>query len=269
MPISPNPLQEMSGAVGSLDQHHERPDHTFVKTALPGFKQALNSRRSIREYDAESIPEETLRDCLRDATLAPSSSNLQVYELYWIRNAEKKVQVAQACLEQPAAMTAGELIVVVARGDKWKSNLEKLVKLMTDDGKKPLEGPLKEYYNKIVPMLLRTDPFGINNLVRRIMYWYKGRHEPFMRTPVNRGDHRIYAHVQASLAAQTLMLSIAAHGYESCPIGGMDKNRIAQLLHLPSAAEVSLVVAAGRGLPEGLYGPRVRLEINDLVKEVF
>lgn len=209
-----------------------------------------------------------MRDCLRDATLAPSSSNLQVYELHWIRDAGVKEQVAKACLAQPAAMSAGEITVVVARGDLWKVNLEKLVNLMTHDGTKPLDGPLKEYYTKIVPMLLRTDPLGVYNTIRRILYWYKGRTEPFMRTPVNRGDHRIYAHVQASLAAQTLMLSIAAHGYDSCPIGGMDKKRIAKTLNLPSSAEVSLVIAAGRGLPEGLYGPRVRLKNSDLVKEV-
>lgn len=164
-------------------------------------------------------------------------------------------------------MTAGELVVVVARGDLWKSNLDKLVNIMTHNGRQPLAGPLLEYYGKIVPLMMKTDPLGINNLIRRVMFWYKGRHEPFMRTPVNRADHRIYAHVQASLAAQTLMLSIAAHGYESCPIGGMDKKRIHEALNLPKGAEVSMVVAAGRGLPEGLYGPRVRLDERDLIKE--
>lgn len=33
-------------------------------------------------------------------------------------------------------------------------------------------------------------------------------------------------------------------------------------------AEVSLVIATGRGRPEGLYGPRVRLPEGDLIKEV-
>ena len=89
-----------------------------------------------------------------------------------------------------------------------------------------------------------------------------------MRTPVNRGDHRIYAHIQSSLTAQTLLLSLAAHGYESCPMGGMDKNRIEELLDLPAKAEVTMVIAAGVGKPEGLYGPRVRLPDEDLIKEV-
>jgi nitroreductase len=268
MPNTPNPLLDMTATVVHDDSGQERPDATFVKTALPGFKQTLNARRAIREYDGKAIPEEIMRDCLHDAILAPSSSNLQTYELYWVRDIEKKEAVTRACLSQPAATTAGELVVVVARGDLWQINLKKLVNIMTHDGIKPLAAPVEDYYNRIIPLLMRNDVFGLSNLIRRIIYWYKGRREPIIRTPVNKGDHRIYAHVQASLAAQTLLLSFAAHGYESCPIGGMDNLTIRKILKLPPKAEVSMVIAAGRGKPEGLYGPRVRLPEQDLIKEV-
>ena len=268
MPNTPNPLRGMTAAINHYIEQQERPSASFAETALPGFKQALNARRAIREYDGKSIPEEVMRDCLHDAILAPSSSNLQTYELYWVRDTEKKESVAKACLSQPAAITAGELVVVIARGDLWQCNLKKLLNIMTHDGAKPLAAPMEDYYNRIVPLLMKNDIFGLNNLIRRMIYWYKGRHEPFIRTPVNQGDHRIYAHVQASLAAQTLLLSLAAHGYESCPIGGMDKLAIQKILMLPPQAEVSMVIAAGRGKPEGLYGPRVRLPEQDLIKEI-
>jgi nitroreductase len=268
MPNTPNPLLEMTEAMSHDDHQGERPGESFVETALPGFKQALNARRAMREYDGKPIPEDVMRDCLRDATLAPSSSNLQTYELYWVRDPEKKKKVAKACLSQPAATTAGELIAVVARGDLWKTNLEKLIDIMTQGGTKPLPGPINDYYNRIVPLMMRDDAIGFNNFIRRIIYWFKGRNEPSVRTPVNRGDHRVYAHTQSSLAAQTLMLSLSAHGYESCPIGGMDKLRIQRILSLTAQAEVSMVIAAGRGKPEGLYGPRVRLSEQDLIKEV-
>lgn len=268
MPKTPNPLFKMSHVVSHDDSQAERPGTSFVETALPGFKQALTARRSIREYDGKPVPEEVMRDCLRDAILAPSSSNLQTYELYWARDPGKKQAIAKACLGQPVATTAGELVVVVARTDLWKDHLEKLVDIMTRGGTKPLPGPVRDYYDKIVPMVMRNDAFGFNNLMRRLIYCYKGRHEPFMRTPVNRGDHRIYGHVQSSLVAQTLLLSLAAHGYESCPIGGMDNVRIRKILDLPALAEVSMVIAAGCGKPEGLYGPRVRLSDQELIKEV-
>ncbi len=263
-----NPLLDMTNAVGRTEHDIERPNDSFLKTALPGFKQTLTTRRAIREYDGNRIPEEVMADCLNDAILAPSSSNLQTYELYWIRDIEKRQTIAKACLAQPAAMTAGELIVVVARGDLWEINLKKLLDLMTQKGEKPLPDPVHDYYHRIVPMMLKNDKFGINNLIRRCLFWYKGRKAAITRTPINRGDHRVYAHIQSSLAAQTLMLSLTAHGYDSCPIGGMDNLRIHKILELPSQAEITMVIAAGTGKPEGLYGQRIRLPQSDLIKKI-
>lgn len=69
-------------------------------------------------------------------------------------------------------------------------------------------------------------------------------------------------------AIERAMLSLTAHGYDSCPIGGLDKLRVRRLLGLPEQAEVTMVIAAGTRRPEGLYGPRVRLPYGDLIKEV-
>ena len=268
MPKSSNPLAEMSADMFPDHEVQGRPDDSFRETALPGFKQALVARRSIRAFDGEGIPEDLFRDCLRDATLAPSSSNLQTYQLYWIRDAEKKRAIAEACLGQEAALSAGELVVAVARGDLWDIHRRALIKLMTRNGEKPLPAPAAEYYERIVPMVMKTDPLGLHNVVRRIVYRVKGRKGPSMRTPIKRADHRIYAQVQATFAAQTLLLSLAAHGYDSCPIGGMDMRRIGEILMLPRGAEVSLVIAAGRGKPDGLYGQRVRLPEDALIRDV-
>ena len=139
---------------------------------------------------------------------------------------------------------------------------------MTEGGKKTFPKPVADCYHEIAPRLRSTDELGIGNLIRRISFWWKGRKEPTPRSPVNKGDHRVWAHTQSSLVAMTFMLSLTAHGYDSCPIGGLDKLRIRQMLDLPDQAEVTMVIAAGTRLPEGLYGPRVRLPYADLVKEV-
>jgi nitroreductase len=263
-----NPLLDMTGAKAPYVGDEEVPGDGFRDTALPGFKQTLTSRRSIRVFDGEPIPEDVMRDCLRDATLAPSSSNLQPYELYWVRDSTKREELAEACLGQPAAATAGELVVVMARRDQWKSNLDKVWDLMTRGGTNPLPEPVDDYYHKITPRLRRTDALGFDNLLRRVVFWIKGRRAPTVRSPVNTGDHRVWAHTQSSLTAMVLMLSLTAHGYDSCPIGGLDKLRIRRLLGLPDQAEVTMVIAAGKRRPEGLYGARVRLPYGDLVKEV-
>ena len=268
MATSENPLLEMTDAMTPYAGDEDVPDETYRDTVLPGFKQALTSRRSIRVFDGEPIPEEVMRDCLRDATLAPSSSNLQPYELYWVRDSTTRERLAEACLGQPAATTAGELVVVMARRDQWKTNLDKVWDLMTQSGSKTLPEPIDDYYHKITPRLRHTDALGLENLMRRLMFWFKGRRAPTPRSPVNTGDHRVWAHTQSSLAAMTFLLSLTAHGYDSCPIGGLDKVRIRRLLGLAEQAEVTMVIAAGTRRPEGLYGSRVRMPYGDLIKEV-
>ncbi|SMF70064.1 nitroreductase family protein [Pseudobacteriovorax antillogorgiicola] len=268
MPKAENPLNDMQGARQYDGTGEEKPTDAYLKSVLPQFKKVLEARRSIRVYDEQPIPEDIMRDCLKDATLAPSSSNLQPYQMQWVRDPDKKAAIAQACLGQPAATTAGELVVIVARGDLWQENLEKIVGLMTDGGKKELPKPVHTYYRKLLPQVMKTDPLGINNLVRRGLFWFKGLKEPIIRSPVSKGDHRVWAHVQCALVAQTLMLSFAAHGYDSCPMGGIDEKRIKSTLDLPTGAEVTMVISAGKRKPEGLYGPRIRLADSDLIKEV-
>lgn len=268
MPGTPNPLSDMGNLETVVITKDERPNPSFTTSALPGFKKTVQSRRAIRIFDGVPIPEDVMRDCLRDAVLAPSSSNLQCYELYWLRDNETKKRMTPLCLNQPAATTAGDLIVVVSRVDEWQSHLKKLTKIMTDNGKNPLSGPVRDYYENIVPLLMRTDRWGFHNLKRRLMLWYKSRNEPTANGPVSRADHRVYGHIQASLAAQNLMLSLVAHGYECCPMGGIDGRGIAKLLELPPTAEVTMVIGAGTGKPEGLFSIRRRLPISDLVKEI-
>ena len=267
MPNIPNPLSEMGNLDTVVVPKNERPGPSFKNSALPGFKKTVQGRRAIRIFDGVPIPEDVMRDCLQDALLAPSSSNLQCYEIYWIRNDEKKELLAELRLGQPAAKTAGDLIVFVSRVDLWQSHLKKLTSIMTGEGKKPLKGPVRDYYESIIPMLMRTDRLGFNNLKRRLMFWYKSRSEPTVNGPVKRADHRVYGHVQASLAAENFMLSLAAHGYESCPMGGIDKRGINNLLGTPPSAEVPMVIGAGTGTPQGLFSERVRLPFGNVVRE--
>ena len=44
----------------------------------------LNRRRSVRHYDETPIDADTVRRCLQTAQLAPSSSNMQLYEFYHV-----------------------------------------------------------------------------------------------------------------------------------------------------------------------------------------
>ena len=82
------------------------------------LEQILNYRRSIRYYsDTKLVDTEKVAHCLRLAQLAPTSSNMQLYEMYHITDKDVLKKLASACLEQNSADTAQEMVVFVTRQD--------------------------------------------------------------------------------------------------------------------------------------------------------
>ena len=71
-----------------------------AKTDFEAFKTVVNSRRSIRVYEPTPIPDAVMRECLELTLLAPNSSNLQPWEFFWVRSAEKKAELVKLCLSQ-------------------------------------------------------------------------------------------------------------------------------------------------------------------------
>ena len=71
-----------------------------------------------------------------NASLAPTSSNLQLCEFYHVTDNQKLKQLAEACFNQNSAKTAKQLVVVAARKDLWrqraKANLGFLDKVYGD-----------------------------------------------------------------------------------------------------------------------------------------
>ncbi len=60
-------------------------------------------------------------------------------------------------------------------------------------------------------------------------------------------------HKSFALAAQTFILSIAAEGFESCPMEGFDSEREKKALNLPEMAEVNRIISVGKVTPAGIW----------------
>ena len=82
------------------------------------LQEMLTHRRAVRDFDAsQPIDPERVRQCLELATLAPTSSNLQLWECYHVTNAELIKTLGVACLHQPAVTSAQQLVIFVVRPD--------------------------------------------------------------------------------------------------------------------------------------------------------
>ncbi|AXT59149.1 nitroreductase family protein [Aquimarina sp. AD10] len=236
--------------------------------------EAIAYRRSVRvfKHDKE-IDSEKVKDCIKNATLSATSSNMQLWEFYHITNSEVLKKMTKACLGQNAVKTAKQLVVVVVRKDLWRkrrvSNIEFLKQLF---GNKPVEQYTKRekfainYYQKLIPTIY-FDFLGILGWLKYIIFWCLGLFKPIYRQ-VRQSDMRIVAHKSAGLAAQNFMIGMAAINYDTCPMEGSDTILIKKILDLPIGAEINMVIGCGVRDEKGIYAPQFRIPFEEVYFEI-
>lgn len=228
------------------------------------FNKVIHNRRSVRIYTAEMIPEEVVNKVLDWGLMAPNSSNLQPWEFYWVKDPEKKAKLVEALLNQPAARTAQELIVAVAKRKTWKEVSQQMLAEL--NSKPDVPKAAKDYYGKIVPLAYTIGPFGMIGWVKKIMLTLTGIARPIPREPATVADMRVWAVKSTSLACENIMLGFSAFGYDSCPMEGYDSARVKKVLGLKCSDEVVMVISAGKRDQKGVYGPRIRMPREQFIK---
>lgn len=121
----------------------------------------INYRRSVRNYKDISIDTEKVKYCIALATLAPNSSNMQLWAFYHITTPEILKQLAVACLSQASATTAQQMVVFVTRQDFYQKRAKEMMHLEMQNVQKnsPKEKQAKRiknwemYYGWIMPFL--------------------------------------------------------------------------------------------------------------------
>ena len=84
------------------------------------LEEILRTRRAVRRYTDEAIDADTVRHCIDLARLAPTSSNMQLWECYHITDPDTIRRLVPACLDQTAVSTAQQLVVFVTRRDLFR-----------------------------------------------------------------------------------------------------------------------------------------------------
>ena len=240
------------------------------------FEEILNYRRSVRYYDPEKpIETETVKHCIEQATLAPNSSNMQLWEFYHITNPDVLKKISVACFNQAAASTAQQIVVFVTRQDLYKKRAKQILELEKQNVLKnsPPEKQQKRikrwelYYGKVMP-LLYSRFFGILGFIRKFISIIVGFFRP-TAYQVSESDMRVVVHKTCGLAAQTFMLAMVNKGYDTCPMEGFDSKQVKKILHLPLGAEINMVISCGiRMGNRGIWGDRMRIPFNDVYKQI-
>lgn len=238
------------------------------------LEEIINYRRSVRIYKNLPIDSEKVKHCIELATLAPNSSNMQLWEFYHVTNPEILKQLSVACLNQSSATTAQQMVVFVTRQDLHQKRAKEMLQLETQNVLKnsPKEKQEKRvktwqmYYGKVIPFLY-TRFLGILGIVRKIIVNIVGLFRAIVYQ-VSENDVRVVVHKTCALAAQTFMLAMANEHYDTCPMEGFDSRKVKNILNLPFGAEINMVVSCGIREEQGVWGDRMRIPFNEVYQQV-
>ena len=238
------------------------------------LEEIINYRRSVRHYKDVAIDTEKVKHCIELATLAPNSSNMQLWEFYHITNPEMLKRLAIACLNQQSATTAQQMVVFVTRQDLYRQRAKRMMELETQNVSK--NSPIakqekrlqswKMYYGRIMPFLYFRF-FGIFGIIRKIIVNIVGLFRPIVYQ-VSENDMRVVVHKTCALAAQTFMLAMANEKYDTCPMEGFDSKKVKNILKLPYGAEINMVVSCGIREEQGVWGERMRVPFDEVYNKI-
>lgn len=239
------------------------------------LQEILNHRRAIRRFDpAKPLDTEKVKECLRLATLAPTSSNMQLWEAYHVTDKAVMEKLGVACLGQRSATSAQQFMVFVTRQDRFMQHSKAVMAASYADieqnspaekqaGRKKL---IATYYGKLMPFQYARF-FGLIGLFRKLLVQGIGMFRPILRQ-VSEQDVRVVVNKSCALVVQTFMLAMSEEGYDTCPLEGFDSWLVKKALKLPYNVEINMIIACGIRLPEGIHGDRFRLPFEDMYKTV-
>ena len=232
------------------------------------FDKIVRIRRSVRRYKKTEINDDDVKDSILHASLAPNSSNLQLWEFYHVTSEKLMNKISEACFNQPAARTANQFVVIVTRKDLWNKrrifNINTIKNKTLNASDKSLKNRdlALKYYKYLIPTIYR-EFFGLLGYIRYINAMIIGLFRPIYRLVTN-SDMRVVAHKSSALAAQNFMLSMTSKGYDTCPMEGFDSLRVKRILSLPYSSEINMVISCGIRDDNGVYGKQIRVPFDDI-----
>lgn len=192
---------------------------------------AITSRRSVKYYDSEHIiSDEEINQLLSLAALSPTAFNIQHWRFVVAKDPILRQNIRHAAWDQAQVTDSSLLLVLCADLNAWDKSPERYWKNADANVQNFILPAINQYYHK-------------KDQVQR---------DEAMRS--------------SGIAAQTIMLTAKAMGYDSCPMTGFDFSAVAKLINLPSDHIISMLIAIGKGVSDA--SPRAgQLALDEITIE--
>jgi nitroreductase len=193
--------------------------------------QAIEQRRAVKHYQANTkMSKEDYKALMDSVLLSPTSYNIQHWRFVRVTDVEQRENLKAAAWGQAQVSEAAELFVLCANVDAWNDRPERYV----------ANSP-KETQDMLLPM----------------MYNFYNKKEQIQRDEAMRS---------CGIAAQTMMLAAKGLGYDSCPMVGFDREKVAELIQLPKGHVIAMMIAIGHA-EKAAYPRAGQLPLSDVLVE--
>lgn len=195
------------------------------------FFDVIRERHSVRYYDPEfKISDDELKQMLEEATLAPSSSNLQPWRFLVITDQAAKERLKPIAYGQQQVVDASAVIAVFGDLDSYKQT-EKIYNRAVEIGFMD-----EETKNRMVPHNIETYKNLPPEVARKIVL------------------------VDGGLISMQFMLVAKAHGYDTVPMGGYDSVKFKEEFHVPDRYVQVMLIAVGKAAREAHKSSRLTVD---------
>ncbi|MCQ9641377.1 NAD(P)H-dependent oxidoreductase [Chryseobacterium sp. WG14] len=181
------------------------------------YLEALSRRYSVKKFNHQVIPQETLYNILESGKLSASSLGLQPYKILVVESEAMKKKLIPAFYNPSQISTCSHLIVIISK--------------KTID-----ESYIRGYFNHISEVretsLEKLEPFK-NSINQHIVQ--KTQDEIFN-----------WAEKQSYIVLANLMYAAAIENIDSCPMEGFRQDIIEEILNInPETEKVTVTLALG------------------------
>lgn len=194
------------------------------------FNDVFLNRRSIRKYDSTiKISSKELEEMINKALRAPSANNLQPWHIAVISSKEAKEKYSNLFTFNRLQYETSSAIVILFANLDYASNANEIFDLALSKGymdQETKERQLERFSNKdSVPK------------------------ETILKTAL----------LDSGMLAMSMMLVFRSHGYDTCPIGGFNKDLAVYMFNLENAT-ATVAISVGVALDEGYQSVRLPFE---------
>ncbi|QJC52681.1 nitroreductase family protein [Paenibacillus albicereus] len=197
------------------------------------FVDIISGRRSVRWYEEEvKIAQEELREIIQEASLAPSSANIQPWRVIVVASPEGKQKLRPLVQFNTRQNDTSAAMLVILGDTQSERYVEEIYDAAVEQGKMP-----KEVRDKQVSQIQSMFPH------------------------LSQEQKIEIAKIDASLFAMQLMLVARAHGYDTNPMAGFERDQVVGAFDLDAERYVPvMILSIGKAKEEGHESVRLPSE---------